>query len=165
MKPERTLSDRARALPASPIRRLAPFAAAARKSGKKVYQLNIGQPDIATPRQMLVRLKDYDLANIAYGPSEGLPEFIETLVDYHRGIGLELAPEEIFVTTGGSEALLFVSYRAAGADRVDELPEDPHVSCFRRDDPVPLAVARDAQDSDQVVLAKLAHLAVRLCSP
>jgi aspartate aminotransferase len=108
MKPERTLSDRARALPASPIRRLAPFAVAARKAGKKVYQLNIGQPDIASPPQMLARLRDYDQANIAYGPSEGLPEFIETLVDYHRGIGLNLGPEEIFVTTGGSEALLFV---------------------------------------------------------
>jgi len=108
MRPERTLSERARALPASPIRRLAPFAVAARKAGKKVYHLNIGQPDIATPRQMLARLKDYDLANIAYGPSEGLPEFVETLVDYHRGIGLELGPAEIFVTTGGSEALLFV---------------------------------------------------------
>lgn len=108
MKPERTLSDRARALPASPIRRLAPFAVAACKAGKKVYHLNIGQPDIATPPEMLARLKDFDQTNISYGPSEGLPEFIETLVAYHRGIGLDLGPDEIFVTTGGSEALLFV---------------------------------------------------------
>ena len=119
MKPERTLSDRARALPASPIRRLAPFAAAARRAGKKVYQLNIGQPDIASPQQMLARLKDYDQTNIAYGPSEGLPEFIQALVDYHRGIGLDLGPEEIFVTTGGSEALLFVF--SAIADPGDEV--------------------------------------------
>jgi aspartate aminotransferase len=113
------LSDRAQALPASPIRRLAPFAVAARKAGKKVYQLNIGQPDIASPRQMLSRLKNFDQNNIAYGPSEGLPEFIEALVAYHRKLGLDLGPQEIFVTTGGSEALLFVF--SAIADPGDEV--------------------------------------------
>jgi aspartate aminotransferase len=114
MRPDPVLSDRARGMPASPIRRLAPFAVEARKAGKKVFFLNIGQPDIATPKQMLARLRDYDETNIAYGPSEGLPEFLEALVSYHRKIGLELSAEEIFVTTGGSEALLFVFAAIAG---------------------------------------------------
>ena len=113
------LSARARALPASPIRRLAPLELAARRAGKSVLHLNIGQPDIATPPEMLARLRRFDRPNVAYGPSQGLPEFVETLVQYHRRIGLEVAPEEIFVTTGGSEALLFVF--AAIADPGDEV--------------------------------------------
>jgi aspartate aminotransferase len=101
------LSHRARIMPASPIRRLAPLAAAARAAGKTIYPLNIGQPDIATPRVILDRLRDYDARLIPYGPSQGLPEFIEALCSYYRSVGLEVAREELFVTTAGSEALLF----------------------------------------------------------
>jgi len=95
-------------MPASPIRRLAPLAGAAREAGKTIYALNIGQPDIPSPRQILDRLRTYDAANVPYGPSEGFPEFIETLRGYYAGIGIPLAAREIFVTSGGSEALLFV---------------------------------------------------------
>jgi aspartate aminotransferase len=108
MKTAPALSARALSLPASPIRRLAPLALAARRAGKSVLQLNIGQPDIPTPAAMLARLATFDRANVAYGPSQGLPELVEVLVRYHAGLGLPVAPEEIFVTTGGSEALLFV---------------------------------------------------------
>ncbi len=69
------LAERARAVPASPIRRLAPFAVEARRQGRTVYGLNIGQPDIPTPAVMLERLKSFDEVNVAYGPSQGLPEF------------------------------------------------------------------------------------------
>jgi aspartate aminotransferase len=86
---------------------LAPLAAAARAAGKTIYALNIGQPDIATPRVILDRLKDYDAALIPYGPSQGLPEFIEALRVYYRGVGVDVARDDIFVTTAGSEALLF----------------------------------------------------------
>lgn len=113
------LSSRAVQMPASPIRRLAPFAVEARKAGKQVFHLNIGQPDIPTPAVMLERLRTFDAPNVAYGPSQGLPEFIEALVAYHARIGLALEPDEIFVTTGGSEALLFVF--AAIADHGDEV--------------------------------------------
>jgi len=102
-----TLSHRARIMPASPIRRLAPLAAAALKAGKTIYALNIGQPDIATPRAILDRLRSYDATFIPYGPSQGLPEFIEALRAYYRSVGLEVATEALFVTTAGSEALLF----------------------------------------------------------
>ena len=101
------LSRRAQQMPASPIRRLAPFAVQARKAGKTVYPLNIGQPDIPTPKAILDRLRSYSDANVPYGPSQGLPEFIEALRSYYAGIGVPLAAEEIFVTTAGSEALLF----------------------------------------------------------
>jgi aspartate aminotransferase len=113
------LSNRARSLPASPIRRLAPFADAARRAGKHVFPLNIGQPDLPTPPQIMQRLRTFDETNLAYGPSQGLPEFIEVLREYHRGIGFDLAAEELFVTTGGSEALLFAM--AAIADPGDNV--------------------------------------------
>jgi aspartate aminotransferase len=113
------LSRRALEMPASPIRRLAPFAVEARKAGKTIYSLNIGQPDIPTPKEILDRLRSFDERNVAYGPSQGLPEFIETLRGYYARAGLTVATEEIFVTTGGSEAILFVL--AALADHGDEV--------------------------------------------
>lgn len=113
------LSSRAVEMPASPIRRLAPLAVAASRAGRKVYQLNIGQPDIPTPPQILERLKAFEEPNIAYGPSQGLPEFIEAVRNYYLKWDLKFAQEEIFVTTGGSEAILFVL--AAIGDHGDEV--------------------------------------------
>src|SRR5205809_1691219 len=102
-----TLSKRAASMPASPIRRLAPLAEAARKAGRTVYALNIGQPDIATPQVILDRLRAYHDGCVPYGPSQGLPEFIEALRTYYSGLGLALDAGQIFVTTGGSEAIQF----------------------------------------------------------
>jgi aspartate aminotransferase len=113
------LATRALEMPASPIRRLAPLAVAASRAGKKVFGLNIGQPDIPAPAEILGRLREFDEPNVAYGPSEGLPEFIEAVRRYYAGWDLELSEEEIFVTTGGSEALLFVF--AAIADPGEEV--------------------------------------------
>ena len=101
------LSKRAQAMPASPIRRLAPLSEQARKAGRTVYGLNIGQPDIPTPRPILDQLRGYHAAYVPYGPSQGLPEFIEALRAYYAGLGHALSTEEIFVTTAGSEAILF----------------------------------------------------------
>ena len=113
------LARRADAQPASPIRRLAPFAARARSLGRHVFQLNIGQPDIPAPPEVLQRLKTFDQPNVAYGPSEGLPEFLDAIQDYYSGLGLEYSREELFATTGGSEALLFTL--AAIADHGDDV--------------------------------------------
>lgn len=101
------LSHRARIMPASPIRRLAPLAARAAAAGKTLYALNIGQPDIETPRAILDRLRGYDARLIPYGPSQGLPEFIDALCFYYKSVGLVVTPAEVFVTTAGSEAILF----------------------------------------------------------
>ncbi len=119
MNPEVEISRRARAMPASPIRRLAPLAVEARRAGKKIYALNIGQPDIPTPKEILGRLKTFDGPNLPYGPSEGLPEFIDAVRRYMERCDLPVSAEEIFVTTGGSEALLFVF--GAIADPGDEV--------------------------------------------
>ncbi len=101
------LSQRADSLPASPIRRLAPFALKAQQAGKTVYSLNIGQPDIPTPQVILDRMRAFPDRYVAYGPSQGMPEFIEALRGYYRSIGVPLESNEIFVTNAGSEAIQF----------------------------------------------------------
>ncbi len=101
------LSHRAAAMPASPIRRLAPYAVDARKRGLVVHGLNIGQPDIATPQVILDRIRAFDQPYVAYGPSQGLPEFQEALRQYYASVGVTVSVEEIFVTTAGSEAIQF----------------------------------------------------------
>jgi aspartate aminotransferase len=106
-------------MPASPIRRLAPLAVAAARKGTRVLHLNIGQPDIPSPPEILDRLRSYEEANVAYGPSQGLPEFIEAIRAYYQRWDLPFDTEEILVTTGGSEALLFVF--AAIADHGEEV--------------------------------------------
>ncbi len=101
------VSQRIEAFEASPIRRLRPYADAAKAKGKKVYHLNIGQPDIKTPQTMIDAVHNIDLDVLAYGPSDGLTEYREALPLYYKRHGIDLTPEEIMVTTGGSEAILF----------------------------------------------------------
>jgi aspartate aminotransferase len=100
------VSERGRAMPASPIRKLMPLADAAKKRGVRVLHLNIGQPDLETPAAMRRRLADAP-AVLAYSPSAGTAECVDTLRQYYRRLGLELGPDEILTTTGGSEAILF----------------------------------------------------------
>lgn len=102
-----SLSRRADHMPASPIRRLAPYAVEARRRGVTVHGLNIGQPDIPTPPQILQRYGTYPEKYVPYGPSQGLPEFLEALRGYYGRLGVKLATEDLFVTTAGSEAILF----------------------------------------------------------
>ena len=113
------LSKRGVDMPASPIRKLVPFADAAKARGTHVYHLNIGQPDIATPEQMWDRIKNYEEKVLAYGPSNGLLEFREGLAAYYAGYGVHVAASDIIVTTGGSEALLFAIL--AACDPGDEV--------------------------------------------
>lgn len=102
------LSRRALAMPASPIRKLAPFAEAAKARGTRVLHLNIGQPDIETPACILDRLKQLDAKVLEYSPSTGTPEFIRSLRSYYeRRLGVALDANQILATTGGSEAILF----------------------------------------------------------
>lgn len=102
------LSRRAHAMPASPIRKLAPLAEAAKARGTRVLHVNIGQPDIETPACILDRLKQLDARVLEYSPSTGTPEFIRSIRHYYqRRLGQELAPDQILATTGGSEAILF----------------------------------------------------------
>jgi aspartate aminotransferase len=94
------------ALPPSPIRKLAPYADAAKARGVKVFHLNIGQPDLETPKVMRDRLKSVDPV-IAYSPSQGTPQFVAAMCRYYETVGLKVLPENLVATTGGSEAVLF----------------------------------------------------------
>ena len=93
-------------MPSSPIRKLAPLANAAKKQGVKVYHLNIGQPDLPTPPQALDALKHVDRKTLEYSPSDGYPGLREKLVGYYKKYNINVTPEEIIVTCGGSEAIL-----------------------------------------------------------
>ena len=101
-------SDRAQSLPASPIRKLVPYADAAKARGTKVYHLNIGQPDIATPPEFFEAIKQADLSVLAYSHSAGLEPLREQIAAYYSRLGHEVSEDEVMVTTGASEALNFV---------------------------------------------------------
>ncbi len=101
------ISKRAQKIPASPIRKLIPYADEAKRNGVKVYHLNIGQPDIVTPEQMWSKIKEVQDKVLSYGPSNGLLEFREKLSKYYERHNVEISAEDIIVTTGGSEAILF----------------------------------------------------------
>ena len=101
------ISERAVAMPASPIRRLAPLAEEAKKRGTKVYHLNIGQPDIKTPQVALDAIRNIDREILEYSPSDGFLSLREKLVGYYDQYQIKLTPDDIIVTAGGSEAVLF----------------------------------------------------------
>ena len=94
-------------MPASPIRRLVPYAEAAKKKGVKVYHLNIGQPDIETPKQILDAVRHSDFKVLEYSHSAGNESYRRKLVEYYRRNGINIDHTDIIVTTGGSEAILF----------------------------------------------------------
>lgn len=94
-------------MPESPIRKLVPLADAAKRRGVKVYHLNIGQPDLATPQEGLDALRNIDRKVLEYSPSDGYRSLREKLVGYYDQYQIKLTPEDIIITTGGSEAVLF----------------------------------------------------------
>ena len=101
------ISKRGQALPASPIRKLIPFADQAKKRGIKIYHLNIGQPDIETPAEFWQAVKGYTSKALAYGNSQGMADYLKKLSAYYHRCGLDIGSDEIIVTTGGSEAIIF----------------------------------------------------------
>ncbi len=102
-----TISKRGQIMPASPIRKLVPLAREAEKRGVKVIRLNIGQPDLPTPQEGLNALKTIDRKVLEYSPSEGLLSLREKLADYYHRFNINVTANDIIVTTGGSEAVLF----------------------------------------------------------
>jgi aspartate aminotransferase len=101
------ISIRGRRMPESPIRKLAPYAEIAKKKGHKVYHLNIGQPDIKSPEIAIDAIKNIDLNIIEYGPSAGYESYRKKLAQFYINQSVILGYEDIMITTGGSEALLF----------------------------------------------------------
>jgi aspartate aminotransferase len=101
------ISLKGKMMPASPIRKLVPFSEEAKKRGTKVYHLNIGQPDIETPENVMNKIRNIDLKVLEYSHSAGMISYRKKLVQYYKKFGIEVTPEEMIVTTGGSEAILF----------------------------------------------------------
>lgn len=100
------ISNRVQNMSLSPIRKLVPYADAAKAKGKKVYHLNIGQPDIETPAGFMNAIREYDAKIIAYGNSKGEPKLIKAIQKYYAEKGMDFALEDIYITNGGSEALI-----------------------------------------------------------
>lgn len=101
------ISAKGASMPASPIRKLVPYSDAAKSRGIKVYHLNIGQPDIETPVKAREAVRNADLPVLAYSHSAGILSYRKKLVEYYKSVGIELTPDEIIVTCGGSEGILF----------------------------------------------------------
>jgi len=101
------ISNRGMQMPASPIRKLVPYAEAAKQKGIKVYHLNIGQPDIETPKLVLDAVRNSDFKVLEYSHSAGNESYRKKLVTYYNQVGINVTHQQIMVTTGGSEAILF----------------------------------------------------------
>ena len=101
------LSERSQAMPQSPIRKLAPLAAQAKEKGIHVYHLNIGQPDLPTPATALDAIRNIDRTILEYSPSQGFLSYREKLVDFYARYNIHVTADDIIITTGGSEAVLF----------------------------------------------------------
>ncbi len=102
-----TISQRGQQMPASPIRKLVPFAEGAKKKGVKVFHLNIGQPDIETPKMALDAVRNFDFKVLEYSHSAGNESYRRKLSTYYKKNGIDVDYQQIIVTTGGSEAILF----------------------------------------------------------
>lgn len=102
-----SISNRGKHMPASPIRKLVPYAEAAKKKGVKVYHLNIGQPDIETPPAILDAVRNADIKVLEYSHSAGNESYRRKLVQYYKKAGIDVTHEQILITTGGSEAIMF----------------------------------------------------------
>ncbi len=126
MKPP--ISPRAQRLPASPIRKLMPLADEAKRRGVRVLHLNIGQPDLETPAPMRARLARVE-PTLAYTPSGGTPEYLDSLITYYRRYGIELDAAQLVATTGGSEALLFAFF-ATTSEGDEVLTVEPYYTNY-----------------------------------
>ena len=117
------ISNKGERIPASPIRRLTPYADQAKAEGKQVYHLNIGQPDIETPQVMLDAIKNIDFKVWAYTPSEGIFSYRKKLAGYYNALGYNITPENIIVTNGGSEGFIIATQSCLDAGDEIIVPE------------------------------------------
>lgn len=118
-----TISKRGLQMPASPIRKLVPYAEAAKKKGIKVYHLNIGQPDIETPKLVLDAVRNSDFKVLEYSHSAGNESYRKKLVDYYKTVGIDINYNQIIITTGGSEAIQFAFMACMDAGDEVIIPE------------------------------------------
>ena len=117
------ISEKGRMMPASPIRKLVPYAEQAKKRGTTVYHLNIGQPDIPTPKPMIDAMHNLDLEVIAYSHSAGILSYREKMCDYYAKHNIDVTPDDIIVGAGASEAILFAVQSCLNPDDEIIIPE------------------------------------------
>lgn len=117
------LSRRVKAMQASPVRKLVPYSIQAEKQGKKVYHLNIGQPDIKTPNEFMDAIRACDKETIAYSIASGEPSLIKAISKYYKRFDMDFAEDEILITNGGSEALIFAAIATCNAGDEILVPE------------------------------------------
>lgn len=113
------ISNKGAQMPESPIRKLVPYSEIAKKKGNKVYHLNIGQPDIKTPEVAMEAVKNIDIKILEYSHSAGFESYRNKLSKFYKSTGLPINPEDIIISTGGSEALLFAM--GSTMDQGDEI--------------------------------------------
>jgi aspartate aminotransferase len=118
-----SISKRGKEVPMSPFRKLIPFANAAKKNGKHVYHLNIGQPDIVTPAYAMDKVRQSDFDILAYGPAVGMASYREKLVEYYAKFDVALDPEHIIITTGASEGIQMAMLACLNHDDEIIVPE------------------------------------------
>ena len=118
-----SISNRGQLMPASPIRKLVPYAEAAKQRGITVYHLNIGQPDIETPKLMLDAVRHSDFKILEYSHSAGNETYRRKLVKYYKAAGIMIDHTHILITTGGSEAILFAMMSCLDAGDEVIIPE------------------------------------------
>ena len=104
------ISERGQQMPPSPIRKLVPYAEAAKRKGIKVFHLNIGQPDIETPPSILDAVRKADIPVLEYSHSAGNESYRKKLVTYYKNVGINVSSDQIIITTGGSEAIMFAFF-------------------------------------------------------
>jgi aspartate aminotransferase len=118
-----SISNRGKIMPASPIRKLVPFAEAAKRKGTKIFHLNIGQPDIETPPEILDAVRNSDFRVLEYSHSAGNESYRNKLVEYYKSVNIKVDHNEIIITTGGSEAILFAFMSCLDAGDEVIIPE------------------------------------------
>ena len=118
-----SISKKAQTMPASPIRKLVPFSDAAKERGIHVFHLNIGQPDIETPGLALEAVRNYTEKVVKYSPSQGTLSYRKKLCEYYDKVGVHVEPDEMIITTGGSEALLMTFLTIMDPDDEVIIPE------------------------------------------
>lgn len=128
------ISEKIQQCSLSPMRKFHPYAVKAEQAGKKIYHLNIGQPDIKTPEQYFDAVRNFTQPVLAYAPSPGLPVMIDAIVDYYKKIGANFEADDVIVTTGGSEALsiLFACILDPGSEVLIAEPFYPNYNTMIR---------------------------------